>query len=849
IAELRNEYKDAGRSEQEYLDAAGALAIDIVNRICGKGDFKDKDNTVITKLRPEQEQVILTWLKDYWNGDNMAFYRLLTGGGKTLSEASIARFLVPMARMEGRKGVIITTTSEELHRQLVADLLAYGGGRVPDGIKVMTMGELMGEQAQAQAQGRPGPFQDFYLMGDEMDEAGQRPPVSVGSQTGQFSLPGINPVLLRVQTAEREAETHYRAEYKGKNVGQQAWLKMKEENPALRADVEARSRRIWQEEIQPALQEAKTPAFKERFLDPGSDYYRNLGFHFANEADYVAEFGMTPAQAYQKMMKEYKDNFGADFYPKGSPSRLFAKAGAIERLFESPEKWVERIVDGAGILSSSTEKQLARMYTTTKEMDPNYRGPNRVITVYNGEPQSKMDNYELMAAQARAGTELTLPFKHEAVVNLKGFLMAAKNAGAKVYGLSGSLNEHLADGMKKMGMKIHGEASMYPEGKDIDLDVSADGQSLKDLTQVLAAPRTSETPHLAIVGTSDRLAADRLKKDLTEAGKRALIVSHPFSVHQTNNMFMNTGIDEARAAVAKGEADVVIFVDSYRGINLVYKAFAHGDIDAYVLNPDKLSTTDFIQLIGRWAKGRLPSDAEGNPNVTVRLHGIIDGEDVPESVENLAGTPGYDSALYQWLKEEAQREMERQAVMSSGFVSTKDLKEPAAKATKAQKAAPAPAAPPSGAAVPGASSKRTLPVLKKDPNAMPSGKPKRISRKEKDQANINAIKGENRAAVVLARNGYEVEQLEETKGAANNPDYRINGRIFDCYTPQSGNVRNAADYIAKKVGKGQADRIVLNLDNSKMRLDRLGKQLKTDPIKGLKEIIVIKGNKVIHFWP
>jgi|GEM_PF-3776583 len=80
--------------------------------------------------------------------------------------------------------------------------------------------------------------------------------------------------------------------------------------------------------------------------------------------------------------------------------------------------------------------------------------------------------------------------------------------------------------------------------------------------------------------------------------------------------------------------------------------------------------------------------------------------------------------------------------------------------------------------------------------------------------NAETIRGrtrENEAAQTLAKNGYDVEQRPKVPGGKE-PDYRIEGEIFDCYSPEYGKpVRGIGSVIERKVQKGQADRIVLNL--------------------------------------
>jgi len=78
---------------------------------------------------------------------------------------------------------------------------------------------------------------------------------------------------------------------------------------------------------------------------------------------------------------------------------------------------------------------------------------------------------------------------------------------------------------------------------------------------------------------------------------------------------------------------------------------------------------------------------------------------------------------------------------------------------------------------------------------------------------------ENDSAVLLARAGYRVEQKPVVPGRKE-PDYRIEGRIFDNYAPSTSRARNIRrierveiwDLIRKdKVVAEQASRIILNL--------------------------------------
>ena len=104
---------------------------------------------------------------------------------------------------------------------------------------------------------------------------------------------------------------------------------------------------------------------------------------------------------------------------------------------------------------------------------------------------------------------------------------------------------------------------------------------------------------------------------------------------------------------------------------------------------------------------------------------------------------------------------------------------------------------------------------------------------------------ENDAAILLASNGYNVRQSPGVSPNGREPDYNIDGELFDCYSPGKTNVRNAASFIAGKVIQmRQAENIVVNLADSAITPSELLLQLETYPIEGLKKLIIIdnRGN-------
>jgi hypothetical protein len=114
----------------------------------------------------------------------------------------------------------------------------------------------------------------------------------------------------------------------------------------------------------------------------------------------------------------------------------------------------------------------------------------------------------------------------------------------------------------------------------------------------------------------------------------------------------------------------------------------------------------------------------------------------------------------------------------------------------------------------------TDPVNEPDPLARPEG-PRTKVRERHDARTRRGHRRENEAADVLAQNGYHVVQSPSVPGRKN-PDYLINGKVFDCYAPEYG--KDAGRIFASvkdKIDAEQTRRILLNLNDSKVRIPRL----------------------------
>jgi hypothetical protein len=112
---------------------------------------------------------------------------------------------------------------------------------------------------------------------------------------------------------------------------------------------------------------------------------------------------------------------------------------------------------------------------------------------------------------------------------------------------------------------------------------------------------------------------------------------------------------------------------------------------------------------------------------------------------------------------------------------------------------------------------------------------------------------ENECADLLAEKGYQVHQnptpqeisdtwlrTGDTGDPGKEPDYVLEGHIFDCYSPNpSKAVRGIWSTVSGKVGDLQTQRVVVNLKDWRGDLAALRKQFDDWPIIRLKELTAV----------
>ena len=113
-----------------------------------------------------------------------------------------------------------------------------------------------------------------------------------------------------------------------------------------------------------------------------------------------------------------------------------------------------------------------------------------------------------------------------------------------------------------------------------------------------------------------------------------------------------------------------------------------------------------------------------------------------------------------------------------------------------------------------------------------------------DQATQRGHRRENESAQILGQNGFDIIQNPAVDGSKN-PDYLINGEIYDHYAPSTDRARNIWSEVKGKVEKDQAANIVIGLQDSDVDEGALRQQFENWPIEGLGDVIVIRPDGTI----
>ena len=142
-----------------------------------------------------------------------------------------------------------------------------------------------------------------------------------------------------------------------------------------------------------------------------------------------------------------------------------------------------------------------------------------------------------------------------------------------------------------------------------------------------------------------------------------------------------------------------------------------------------------------------------------------------------------------------------------------------------------------------------------DPAARPHGSPTPVppvtpDMTDEQRENVRGLQRENEAAVLLAQQGFDVEQNPAAKPNGHRPDYLVEGKYFDAYSPRSDDLQTIRGQVEQKVAEGQADRIVINFADTPVDPQVVRDDLQRNQVDGLQEVVGIdKNGTLVPLYP
>ncbi len=142
----------------------------------------------------------------------------------------------------------------------------------------------------------------------------------------------------------------------------------------------------------------------------------------------------------------------------------------------------------------------------------------------------------------------------------------------------------------------------------------------------------------------------------------------------------------------------------------------------------------------------------------------------------------------------------------------------------------------------------TQPSQAPEAAAVPEGEPEPVDPRS-SSVKQSSIRIQNASAKMIAEAGFRIRQLPAANDRQS-PDFQIEGHDFDCYAPLRGATVDAVrTKLRKKIKQGQADRFVVNLDRCELSAEELRQHLARAAPTRLKEVLVIKRDRLVRVWP
>ncbi len=419
--------------------------------------FKGRDGGAIPEFRGPQKEMLKEILKSMAEGNQMTMGLLKTSGGKTLLSFVLLSFMDTMARQKGKQGAVYVTVNGDLVAQAYEDYRAFFKGRDPR-FEIRTVSDFMADQAMADATGGMSPFKNHDVVFDEYDLLGTITALSLGSDNGRLSHPELDPVQRSLHQGVSELKEFFdkhQAEI-GRDIDGEKLVKMiKGDSPFAKEFRELTSKYVGM--TRTAIDGVRGSEFKQAIMDLKVPVYdaksESIVFQPSGltREQFTNKYGMTPEQIVKDMRQEHDHAFGGGW-------RSLWDVGVIQRQQGGLDGYVTKTFLGG--IQALSKPDLAKFYDA--ELDPTGK---KLVQYHNDVPLDNLDTLYRSFLELKHGIPLTLDFDNLTVVDFAGLNQAAKESGATLVAVSGTLPEKLEVFMKDLGWNIMGEKA---PGKALD---------------------------------------------------------------------------------------------------------------------------------------------------------------------------------------------------------------------------------------------------------------------------------------------------------------------------------------------------------------------------------------------
>lgn len=606
----------------------------------------NKNGDVISGFRGPQRETIRNILESMAEGHDLTFGLLKTGGGKTLVSFVLLSFMDTLARQKGKQGAIFVTVNGDLVAQAYDDYRSLFNGREPR-FEIKTVSDFMADEAMSKATGGMSPYKTHDVVFDEFDQLGTQTALSLGSDNGRLSFPEIDPVQKALQRGVSDLHDFY-AKYEnvtGKNVdGGELMRLLQQKDSPFAKDFEA-LRGKYIKEVREAIAQTRTSDFKAEVLDLNSPLYKDLGI--TNREQFMNRFGMEPEQVYKELRAEQDHAFGGGW-------RSLWDVGVIKRQHGGLDGYITKVFLG-GYQAMSMDG-LGKLYDA--KLDPSGK---KLVQYHNDVPLDNLDTMYRSFLELKHGIPLTLDFDNLTIVNFSDLNHAAKESGATVVAVSGTMPDQLRPFMEKMGWNILGDVNPGQKVNYQLLDPVA--KSVRDVAVMLKGGKID-----AAMDKMDRLgvedAAQTQIKDLASAGKIDEAVAKLTEISKPNSEYhevvsgirdlvdagkpeaKNLGVlfAESKDAYAKFGAEMDALAPKFSGNETVGAKYQRLTAESVRLEADMARLRGDPNAQTQYAKAKadyLKVEAELDPLRTI-----------PRQRRVIAVTPDSNFLVQEWLMPE-----------------------------------------------------------------------------------------------------------------------------------------------------------------------------------------------------